>query len=252
MSQPTLILTPRYTEDAQALWRAANQLGWHVERLSSWRIPETYLSLFEPVLYLEALFGPTLAEQMGVTLLNPPEDWLVGLPDRYRKRQITVTSLGVARDRTEPAFIKPPNDKSFVAKVYTGADLPSDLPGEMSVLVSEVVTWESEFRCFVLNRQLHTYSIYARLGELQDELGYQTTTEEQLALEHFMAELLLDMSVPLPEAIVVDVGYIQGRGWACIELNAAWGAGIYGCDPVRALAVIRCASQSRQSCKAVE
>jgi ATP-grasp domain, R2K clade family 2 len=37
---PTLILTPRFTDDAQALWRAAIQLGWSVERLTSWRVPE--------------------------------------------------------------------------------------------------------------------------------------------------------------------------------------------------------------------
>jgi hypothetical protein len=29
---PTLILTPRFTDDAQALWRAAQRLGWNVER----------------------------------------------------------------------------------------------------------------------------------------------------------------------------------------------------------------------------
>ena len=30
---PTLILTPRHTDDSQALWRAAGRLGW------SWRGP---------------------------------------------------------------------------------------------------------------------------------------------------------------------------------------------------------------------
>ena len=29
---PTLILTPRHTDDAQALWRAAGRLGWRIER----------------------------------------------------------------------------------------------------------------------------------------------------------------------------------------------------------------------------
>ena len=46
----------------------------------------------------------------------------------------------------------------------------------------------------------------------------------------------------LPRACVIDVGYIEGRGWACVEQNAAWGAGLYACDAERALEVIRHAS----------
>lgn len=87
---PTLILTPRFTADAQALWRAAGQLGWGVERLTNWRVP--------------------------------------------------------------------------------------------------------------------------------DEL-----------------RTILD----LPRAAVIDVGVIAGRGWAVVEQNAAWGSGIYGCDPQQVLEVLR-------------
>jgi hypothetical protein len=32
---------------------------------------------------------------------------------------------------------------------------------------------------------------------------------------------------------------IAGRGWAVVEQNSAWGAGIYGCDPEKVLAVLR-------------
>ena len=110
---PTLILTPRYTNDSQALWRAAIRLGWGVERLTSWRIPRELLSVPDPVLYLEALFGPMLADQFGLRLLDPPDDWLPRLPEVYRKRQISLMSLRSARAISDPTFIKPPNDKSF-------------------------------------------------------------------------------------------------------------------------------------------
>lgn len=50
---------------------------------------------------------------------------------------------------------------------------------------------------------------------------------------------LAQMSHCSHRAIVVDVGEIFGRGWAVIEANAAWGSGIYGCDPGRVLDVIR-------------
>jgi hypothetical protein len=39
--------------------------------------------------------------------------------------------------------------------------------------------------------------------------------------------------------VVVDVGFIRDRGWAVIEQNAAWGAGIYECDPLQVLEVLR-------------
>lgn len=77
---PALIFTPRYTEDSQTLWKAAGLLGWRVERLTNWRVPEHFHHRQDVVLYDEALFGPMLAEQLGLQLLNPPEDWLVRLP----------------------------------------------------------------------------------------------------------------------------------------------------------------------------
>lgn len=236
---PTLIFTPRYTEDSQALWKAAGALGWQVERLTTWRIPDHFRHLPEPVLYGEALFGPTLAEQLGLQLSNPPEDWLVRLPMEYKLRQISLTTLGQARLSDHDAFVKPPNDKSFPAGVYRGTELPEEYPEEMPVLVSEVVTWEKEFRCFILDRRLRTYSLYSRFGELQRDMEFASSQEEDLAVETFVSTLLADARVDLPKATVVDVGYITGHGWACVEQNAAWGAGIYGCNPAEALAVIQ-------------
>jgi hypothetical protein len=49
----------------------------------------------------------------------------------------------------------------------------------------------------------------------------------------------------LPRAVVVDVGLIDGRGWAVIEFNAAWGAGLNGCDPDKVLPAIVAASGQR-------
>jgi hypothetical protein len=210
-----------------------------VERLQSWRIPPHLREIAEPVLYVEALFGPTLAEELGVRLLEPADDWLVRLPSEYRLRDVRLTTLGEARTNPAAAFVKPPADKSFSARVYTGPELPADYPDEMPVLVSDVVAWESEFRCFVLDRELRTFSIYARHGELQDEADYACADEESAGVEAFMARLLADGRVDLPRATVVDVGVIAGRGWACVEQNGAWGAGIYGCDPAEVLHVIR-------------
>jgi hypothetical protein len=45
----TLVLTPRYTDDSQLLWRAAGRIGWHVERLQTWRVPDHLRNLEDPM-----------------------------------------------------------------------------------------------------------------------------------------------------------------------------------------------------------
>ena len=72
---PTLILSPRYSDDSIKLRRAAIALGWDVMRLASWRCPEDF-EPEEPVLFAEPLFNTAVAEQLGLALIEPPEDFL--------------------------------------------------------------------------------------------------------------------------------------------------------------------------------
>lgn len=196
----------------------------------------------EPVIYTEALAGPLVAEQFGAELEEPPIDWLPNLPLEYRKRWVYLTTLGEARRLEQSAFVKPPNDKSFPAEIYIGPELPNDFPEDAPVLVAEVVEWELEFRCFILDRALATFSIYLRNGELQEQCDFGCAEEEEAELRSFLAPLLADARVDLLKASVLDVGVIRGRGWAVVEQNAAWGAGLYGCDPEQVLHVIRAAT----------
>lgn len=236
---PTLILTPRYTDDSQALWRAANRLGWRVERLINWRLPDELKLVPEPILYVEALMTEMIAEQLGLRLLDAPNDWVPNLPEEYRKRWVYLSTLGEVRSMEKAAFIKPPNDKSFPARVYKGEELPNDYLDEMPVLIAEIVEWEKEFRCFILNRSLKTFSVYLRDGQLQRENDFAHTEEEECEVREFIETLLSDERVKILQATVIDVGAIQGRGWAVVEQNAAWGAGLYGCAPIEVLEVLR-------------
>jgi hypothetical protein len=160
------------------LWRAATQLDWHVERLRSWQVPDELRSIADPVLYLEGLFGQPLAAQFGLRLLEPPLDWLPNLPEEFRQRRVSLTTLGACRGIVEPAFIKPPNDKSFPARVYTGAELPIEYDRDTPVLVAEVVVWTKEFRCFILERQIRAISVYLRGGELQRDRDFAASEGE--------------------------------------------------------------------------
>ncbi|MFI2604490.1 hypothetical protein ACH5AC_27990 [Streptomyces sp. NPDC018693] len=38
--------------------------------------------------------------------------------------------------------------------------------------------------------------------------------------------------------MVVDVGLVEGAGWAVVEANAAWAGGHYACDADAALEVV--------------
>ena len=159
----TLLLSSRHTGDDQALWRAAIGRSWSVERARGIRLPE--IDDTEIVVYVEALFAPTIANSLGLSLLDPADDWLTTLPPRFTQRAIRLMTLGEAKSLTLPAFVKPPNDKSFEAKVYAlGAELPDAFDDSMTVLVAEPVKWETEFRCFALDGTVSTLSPYLRNG----------------------------------------------------------------------------------------
>ncbi|MEZ4384078.1 MAG: ATP-grasp domain-containing protein [Nannocystaceae bacterium] len=250
---PTLLLTPRQVEDTRLLRAAAAAAGWEVIRLQGWRPPAAETLRPPIVAYGEPLFVEAVAQALGLAPLQPGLDWLARLPAAYRLRSVEFLTLGRARATPGPAFIKPADDKRFPAQVYAdgGAGLPrhAGLDEATPTLVSEPVRWRLEVRCFVAERALRTASIYARDGELaRGEAGdFPWTAAERAAAAAFVDRLLADPAVDLPAAVVLDVGEIVGRGWAAVEVNPAYGAGIYGCDPAAALEVIAACFPAQQS-----
>lgn len=211
--------------------------------MAKFRLPDDFPPVDEPVLYLEGLTAPMIAEQLGATIDEVPVDWLPRLPTEHRKRDVRLMTLAEARKLSGRWFVKPPNDKSFAASVYTTSELPTEYDDAMPVLVSEIVEWEVEFRCFVLNRSVVAQSVYLRDGALQREAGFAASDEDIAALHAFMQTVLADVRVDLPDATVIDAGIIRGKGWAVVEQNAAWASGIYGCDPEQVLHVLRRATR---------
>jgi len=250
-TMPILIISPRYTTDSIALAKAAAGLGWSVQRLLNWHIPDG-LAADDVALYGEPFFAAAIAEQLSLHLLEPPFDWLATLPVSYSKRRISCTTLGEARLSTDTAFIKPADDKCFSARVYSsGAELrdTEHLPAETPVLVSEPVKWEVEYRGFIRHNELQTLSPYFRNGNLaQTEDGDWPAAEEELKeARDFYMDFLSNSGAKLPPGVVVDIGRIGGRGWAVVEANPAWSSGIYGCDPSQVLPVIKSACASTEA-----
>jgi hypothetical protein len=236
---PTLILSPRYTPDSAALWKAALELGWSVERLSSYRVPE-YLHDADALIYGEGLFASIVAESLSIALLEPPVDWLTRLPYHYLQRAVRYTTLSEIRATLQsPLFVKPGDGgKGFDAKVYAHADeLPSQDAWEDAtpVIVSEPVIWETEYRCFLSGREGATLSVYTRAGEFMEDAAWSAPPDEMADARAFCAAFAHDDSIALPPGMVLDVGKIAGKGWAVIEANPAYAAGIYGCDPIAVL-----------------
>ena len=224
---PTLILSPRHSEDSDAIDGAAIRAGWRVFRPDGWRAPSDFSSPDGIALYGEALFVRVIADQVGCVLLEASHDWLASLPEQYRKRHVIATTLEHATHFTEPAFIKPAGDKAFDSKVFSsGAELAErahDLSGQIDVLVSEPVEWEVELRSFVLDGEVMTITPYIVNGEL-------AKTEEGLWLhfpdleseaQRFASNVLSGSGISYPPSFVLDIGLIRGRGWAVLETNPA-------------------------------
>jgi hypothetical protein len=239
---PTLILPPRYTDDSVALWRAATAVGWSVIRLQGWRVaPEEPID--EPVLYGEPLFVATVAQQLALAPLEPPFDFLASMPERFRLREVRFGARSDLASHSFPAFLKPADDKCFPAAVYrSAAELARyAIPDDTPVLWSEPVSWSIELRCFIVDRRCLALCPYARDGDLaQTDDGSWPCSEAELSgANAFLQALLSCAEVPLPPAAAIDIGLVAGRGWAVVEANPCWGAGIYGCDPRQVLAVLR-------------
>jgi hypothetical protein len=237
---PTLLLTPRPTDDAQELWRGCARLGWNAHRVHGWKVP--VVDSADVAVYAEPLLATHIARTLNLELLEPTVDWLPSIPERWRKRSVLLSTMKEARAISEFRFIKSAAGKEFDARVYpSGKELPrGEMIGDsLAVLIQEIVQFDVEYRCFVSEREIRTASSYWRHGkDPRDEKGLWSVDELSEARQ-FCAEFLADSAVRVPEACAIDVGFIQGKGWAVIECNAAWSSGVYGCDGAEILPMLR-------------
>jgi len=108
------------------------------------------------------------------------------------------------------------------------ADPEGALDDRLPTLVSEPLRFGIEVRAFILERQVVTSSPYVRDGDIAkaEDGSWPLTSEERDGATKLLADLCVDPEVPLPPGVVVDVGRIEGRGWAVVEANAAWASGV--------------------------
>jgi hypothetical protein len=233
---PSLILSSRYTTDSQRLREAAQDLGWETLRLDGDKIPEW----FEPPDESIALFYTPphafgLAGQLGRTLVGCPPDWTIRLPNEFLRRELRQMPLEEALGLPGTSFVKHAISKAFPAGVYDAAGLAEAterVPPGALVHVGEPVSWQVEYRAFVIDGIVTTIAPYRRYGRIieshDDRLDAPSAEVDEA--RRFATTVLESPAVDSPPAFVLDVGVIEDRGWAVVEFNECWASGIYSCD----------------------
>lgn len=214
------MLSQRFSTDSQAVWNAARRSGWEVHRAIRYLPPDP---LPESVCaYGEVSFCDIMASRAGLGLLDPPDDWLAKLPHDLLKRKVEFCKAGLLPLWRERAFFKPSNDKVFSAGVYErGSDVPTRyVDPECPCYVSEVVAFDVEYRCHVLDGVIVRMEFYRMVGVEEHEVLTEAVP--------FAESVLAGHSHELPSSVVLDVGRVEGRGWAVVEVNQVHASGIYG------------------------
>lgn len=239
---PTLVISSRGTPDNLALWQEARRLAWPVHMASGTQVP---LGLEDPIVYGTLPFCDAVAPKLGIELIDPDNDWLARLPEEYLSRKVEFCALHELGKFPSRVFVKPANDKVFPASVYErGSEVPRRfIDPWCPILVSDVVDFDVEIRCYVKDRVLRTAATYQWKGAVYDTQKEKPTLEEACL---WVSKLLEDTRVPLPPAVVIDVGRIPGVGWAVVEANQAYASGVYSeADPAQVLSVLEQASGPR-------
>lgn len=176
-------------------------------------------------LYGADTFCLVLAQLLGLELVSPRDDLLIGADRRLTRRAIRGITLDETLRGPFPLFVKPLVPKQFRARVWRAADeLRAECAGlapDTAVITSEVVEIRAEARAWILDGQVLSCAVYEGVGNRDDASS-------------FIAGAVTGLD--LPSICVIDAAFVDA-GWCILEANAAWGAGLNGCE---ATAAARC------------
>lgn len=225
-----LVIPAKRDQERDAVAEAWARRAGVVERLDRfWEPPP--LDAHRVRLYGADTFCLVVAQKLGLDLLAPPDDLVRSVPPELLLRRVSVTTLAECLDEPFPQFVKPVVPKQFRASVWSDrAALERETQGldpSTPVIQSEPVSIDAEARSFVLDGEVVTSAIYDGRGD--DDAASSVVSA-------------VARSMALPRTCVIDTCFIPGRGWAFLEANATWGAGLNGCDPDAVLPCIDAAT----------
>lgn len=170
----------------------------------------------------------TALMQIGITPPSPPS--IANELKPHLGRNIWFSTLQEIRDRAHTlsadssVFIKPKNiAKAFAGHVVvdpSALDLTARFDGAMEILVSDPVSFISEWRFFVLRQEIIGFSHYA--GEF---LVYPQPEAVRRAIR--------DYAEGAPIAYAIDFGVTTEDKTLVIEVNDAYALSCYGLQPSR-------------------
>lgn len=136
-------------------------------------------------------------------------------------RKIELTTMREVRERAVPTFVKPVENKLFTGFVWkpdaTRLKVAS-FEGDTPVWISEVVDFEAEYRCFILDRELVGVRLYR--GDWAK------------ALDRKVVESAVSEYRKGPRAYALDFGVTVEGQTLLVEANDSYALGNYGLPSV--------------------
>lgn len=226
-----LLISDKPDEERDAVAESFARRGGTVHRIGRFWEPPAFDAATVRV-YGADSFCLVLQQKLGFPLCSPDDELLLRMPSEFLRRRLACRTLSETAELSFPLFIKPIVPKQFRGAVYQNSTALAvecrGLPETTAIFAAEVVCFTAEARSFVLDGRVLDTALYEGAAIVADAASVVDN---------------LTKTVALPRAVVVDTGFIVGRGWAVVEFNAAWGAGLNGCDPEKALPAILAASE---------
>ncbi|MDY7226164.1 ATP-grasp domain-containing protein [Hyalangium rubrum] len=228
----TLLIPDKLDIERDAVARAWEQGGGTVLRLDRfWSPPEVDRARVR--LYGNDTFCLVLAQKLVLELVSPPDDLLLKVDPAWLRRELHGSTLKQVVGETFPRFVKPLVPKIFRAGVWNAPEALLEecrgLEPQTPVLSAEVVSLRAEARAFVLHGKVRACALYEGEGNVAEAREFLSTVAH---------------AAPLPRTCVLDAALVEGQGWALLEANATWGAGLNGCEPMEAASCIAAATSA--------
>ena len=226
-----LVIPEKPDPEREAVALAWQTGGGNVIKLGRfWEPPELEPSAVR--LYGNDTFCLVLAEKLGLELISPSDDLLIHLEHDWLKRKVRSRTLGMLEEHDFPVFAKSQVPKILRSGIYESlTDFRLECQGltlETPIIISEIVQIKAEARMFVLDAKIQTFALYEGFDES--------------SLLDFANQFVEHNKLPL--TCVLDFALLDDLGWAFLEANPTWGAGLNNCNP---LGAARCIAQATLS-----
>jgi hypothetical protein len=172
---------------------------------------------------------PTLLQALRQLGIEPPEpnDYPLCLRP-YLRRRVWESTVGAVQARLEeerePVFVKPKGrTKRFTGAVFDSYHDVWQFQGvsrRQPVYCSEVVTWRSEHRVYVVR---------GRIADVRPYRGDTAVEPDRVVIEEAIA--LLEASGEGWAGYGIDFGVLSDGATALVELNDGFGLGCYDLEP---------------------